>query len=172
MLKMARNGKIFFFEIFKILAKFLDHLNWKTRKKISGNHLRMSWNGEKCKKNFWKFDSLSVFTSCQVVIKNFWLQKFKFLDHLNWKTKKKNFGNHLRMSWNGEKCKKKNLEIWQLISCYELSSCQKKNLTSEINWGIANLIVCQKSVWLVKFKISPKFYSFSVIPGVRLLKFF
>ena len=47
---------------------------------------------------FWKFSK-------------FWL----FLDHLNWKTKK-NSGNHLRMSWNGEKCKKKLLEILKILA--------------------------------------------------------
>ena len=45
--------------------------------------------------------------------------------------------------------------IWQLISCYELSSCHKKILTSEIDWGLANLTVYQKSVWLVEFEILP-----------------
>ena len=90
----------FFFEIFKILAKFLDHLNWKTKKKISGNHLRMSWNGEKCKKNF-----LEIFK----ILLSFWTI---------WTEKQKKiiFGNHLRMLWNGEKCKKIFLEIFKILA--------------------------------------------------------
>ena len=43
--------------------------------------------------------------------------------------------------------------FWQLISCCEQSSWHKKILTLEIDWGIANLTVCQKLVWLVKFEI-------------------
>ena len=53
--------------------------------------------------------------------------------------------------------------FWQLISCYELSRCQWKNLTSEIDWGIANLTVCQKSVWLIEFEILLYFDSLSVV---------
>ena len=47
---------------FEILTKFFGHLTWKMKKYFfSGNHLRMSWNGEKCKKkNFDPSDSLKV----------------------------------------------------------------------------------------------------------------
>ena len=41
--------------------------------------------------------------------------------------------------------------FWQLICCQELSSCHKKIFTSQIDWGIANLTVCQNTVWLVDF---------------------
>ena len=54
--------------------------------------------------------------------------------------------------------------FWQLISCYELSSCHKKKLTSEIDWVIANPTVCQKTVWLVEFEI------FSILTAYQLLR--
>ena len=53
--------------------------------------------------------------------------------------------------------------FWQLISCHELSNCHKKVLTPEIDWGIWNLTVCQKSLWLVEFEILPYFDSLSVV---------
>ena len=59
--------------------------------------------------------------------------------------------------------------FWQLISCYELSSCHKKVLTPEMDWGIWNLTVCQKSVWLVEFEISPYFDSLSVVMSCQVV---
>ena len=59
--------------------------------------------------------------------------------------------------------------FWQLISCYELSSCHRKFLTPEIDWGIANLSVCQKSVWLVEFQILPFFDSSSVVMSCQVV---
>ena len=59
--------------------------------------------------------------------------------------------------------------FWQLISCYELSSCHKKFLTPEIDLGVANLTVCQKSVGLVEFEISPYFDSLSVITSCQVV---
>ena len=53
----------------------------------------------------------------------------------------------------------------QLISCYKLWSCHKENLTSEIDWGIAYLTVCWKSLWLDEFEIQPYFDSLSGVTG-------
>ena len=57
--------------------------------------------------------------------------------------------------------------FWQLISCYELSSCHKKKFTPEMDWGIAYLTVCQKSVCLVEFEICPYFDSLSVVTSCQ-----
>ena len=59
--------------------------------------------------------------------------------------------------------------FWQLISCYELSSCHKKVLTPKMDLGIANLIVYQKSVWLDEFEISPYFDSLSVVTSCQVV---
>ena len=59
---------------------------------------------------------------------------------------------------------------WQLISCYNLSSCHKKMLTSEIDRGIAYLSVCQKSVWFIEFEILFYFESLSVVTSCQVVK--
>ena len=59
--------------------------------------------------------------------------------------------------------------FWQLISCYELSSCHKKVLTPEMDWEISNLTVCQKSIWLVEFEISPYYDSLSVVTSCQIV---
>ena len=59
--------------------------------------------------------------------------------------------------------------FWQLISSYVLSSCHKKVLTQKNDLGIANLIVCQKSVWLVEFEILPYFDSLSVVTSCQVV---
>ena len=53
--------------------------------------------------------------------------------------------------------------LWQIISCYKLSSCHWKSMTSETDSGITNLIACQKLVWLVEIEILPYFDSFWVV---------
>ena len=124
-------------------------------KKNSGNHLRMSWNGEKCKKNCWKFSKfwLSFWT--------IWTEKQKFFfwkssqNVMKWREmQKKIFGNLTAYQLlRAVKLSQKNFDFrnwfrnskpncmpkislidwvwnsalfWQLISCFELSSCQKK----------------------------------------------
>ena len=52
--------------------------------------------------------------------------------------------------------------FWQPFSCYGLSSCHKK-FTAEIYWGIANLNVCWKSVWLIELQILLYYDNLSVI---------
>ena len=54
-----------------------------------------------------------------------------------------------------------------------VTSCQvviKKILTPEIDWGIANLTVCQKSVGLVEFEILPYFDNLPVVTSCQLVK--
>ena len=58
--------------------------------------------------------------------------------------------------------------FWQLISCYEPSSCHKKILIPKNYLGIANLIVCHKSVWLVEFEISPFLTTHQLLRAVKL----
>ena len=58
--------------------------------------------------------------------------------------------------------------FWQLISSYVLSSCPKKVLTQKNDLGIANLIVCQKSVWLVEFEICPILTAYQLLRAVKL----
>ena len=108
------------------------------------------------------FDRLSVVTSCQTVIEKIWLR--------NWfRDSKSNCMPKIHLIgwvWNS-------ILFWQRISCYELSSCHKNNVTSKIDWGIANSTVCQKSVWLVEFEIPPYFDSLSVVMSCQaVLKFF
>ena len=101
------------------------------------------------------FDSLSVVRSCQAVIKKSYIR--------NWLRDSKNCMPKISLIgwvWNSAL-------FWQLISCYELSRCQRKNLTSEIDWGIANLTVCQKSVWLIEFEILLYFDSLSVVTSCQ-----
>ena len=102
------------------------------------------------------FDSLSVVTSCQAVIKKFdsryWLgdSKSNCMPKISLIGRVGNFA-----------------LFWQLISCHKLSSCHKKVLTPEIDWGIANLTVCQKSVWLTEFEILLSFDSSSVVTSCQ-----
>ena len=60
--------------------------------------------------------------------------------------------------------------FWQLISCYELSSCHKKVLIPEMDWGTWNLTVCQKLIWLIEFEILPYFNSLSVVTSCQVVK--
>ena len=122
-----------------------------------------------CQKSVWLvefeillyFDSLSVVTSCQAVIEDFCFR--------NWlRDSKSNCMQKLSLIgwvWNSAL-------FWQLISCYKLSSCHKILLTSEIDWRIANLTVCQKSVWLVEFEILHYFDSFSVVTCCEAVKIY
>ena len=141
---MAKNLKKKFLEIFKILAKFLDHLNWKTKKKILEIISECHEMARNAKKNCWKFLKFwQVFgpfelknekkisgnhlrmswngEKCKKKLLEIFKILAKFLDNLNWKTKKNFFGNHLRMSWNGKKCKKK---FWKFDSLSVVTSCQ------------------------------------------------
>ena len=94
------------------------------------------------------FDSLSVVMSCQVVIKSFVSKRWFGDSKSNCMLKISLIG----WVWNFAL-------FWQLISCYELSSCHKKLLTPTIDLGISNLTVCQKSVWLLEFEILPYYDS-------------
>ena len=60
--------------------------------------------------------------------------------------------------------------FWQLFICHELSSCHKKVLTPEMDWGIWNLTVFQKSVCLVEIEISPYLDSLSVVTSCQVVK--
>ena len=54
------------------------------------------------------------------------------------------------------------------MTAYQLTavSCCKK-MASEMKWGIANLTVCQKSVWLLEFEILLFFDSLSVVTSFQ-----
>ena len=104
------------------------------------------------------FDSSSVVTSCQVVKKSFETRN-------GLRDIKSNCMPQISLIgwvWNS-------VVFWQLISCYELSSCHKKVLTPRKDLGIANLIVYQKSVWLDEFEISPYFDSLSVVTSCQVV---
>ena len=104
------------------------HNGQKNEKYFSSrNQPRMSWNGEKRKKKFLVNSSLWVFNSSQwpEKWKNIFLLETAQLVTMPWKMKKYFFcWNQLRMSWNGEKCKKKffgNLNAYQLLRAVKLS---------------------------------------------------
>ena len=73
----------------------------------------------------------------------------------------KNFDFRNRLRDNKSNCMPKIILIgwvWNLPyfdNLLVIMSCQAviKILTSEIDWGIANQTVCQKSVWMVEFEI-------------------
>ena len=114
----------------------------------SGNWLMMLQNST-------QFGSLSVVIGCQAVIK---------INFRNWlRDSRTNYMPKISLTgWV------RNFALfWQLFSCHELSSCHKKVLTPEMNWGISNLTVCQKSVWLVEFEILPYFDSLSVVKSCQ-----
>ena len=94
---------------------------------------------------FWQLNSYYELSNCQ-----------KKIDERNWLRDRKS-NCMLKISLIGQVW---NFALsWHLIGCFEQSSCHKKILTSQIDWGIANLTVCWKSVWLVKFEILPFFDS-------------
>ena len=105
------------------------------------------------------FDSLSVVMSCQIVKKKFDYKKLFGDSKSNCMPKI----NLIAWVWNFTL-------FWQLISCYELSSCHKLIFTSEIDWGITNPTVCQKSDSLVEFENMPYFLSLSVVTSCQVVR--
>ena len=89
------------------------------------------------KKNFWKFSKfwLSFWTIWTEKRKNFFWKSSQNI--MKWQEMQKNFFG--------------NLTAYQLLGAVKLS---QKNFTSQIDWGIANLTLCQKSICLVEFEIA------------------
>ena len=67
------------------------------------------------------------------------------------------------------------LVVFEILPYFDslsaVTSCQVviKKITPEIDWGIANLTVCQKSVWLVEFEILPYFDSLWVVTSCQIV---